>query len=265
MRRAATAVTLALVCGLLLTPPLFAQSRGSTPCRLHDAFAGLVSAVAMDLGSCQSEPVAAPNGDLSQRTSKGLLVRRQSDNWTAFITGSWTWVDGPEGVAKRPNPERFDWEAGGGPDDGAMFSDVSGALLSGGDLAGGYSANSAHSSLGPFMSSMQLEREGTNVSRLGPFLIQESVWLLPTTELAHATFTDQVSIEHGDLSLTTTLADEAQVTGWRSDTTTGYNGRFAQISVHARRSNAVVNVVLAPAPRLEMATQIASMIIARLV
>lgn len=50
------------------------------------------------------------NGDSLQQTSKGLMVWRKADNWTAFTNGSRTWVNGPHGIQERGNGERFSWE-----------------------------------------------------------------------------------------------------------------------------------------------------------
>ena len=50
------------------------------------------------------------NGDIVQHTTRGLMVWRKADNWTAFTDGSRTWVDGPDGVQERGNDERFPWE-----------------------------------------------------------------------------------------------------------------------------------------------------------
>ncbi|MGE5619074.1 MAG: S1C family serine protease [Sphingomonadaceae bacterium] len=50
------------------------------------------------------------NGDSLQRTSKGLMVWRKADNWTAFTNGAETWINGPEGLQSRPNDQRFPWE-----------------------------------------------------------------------------------------------------------------------------------------------------------
>ncbi len=52
-----------------------------------------------------------PNGDSLQQTTKGLMVWRKADNWTAFTNGSRTWINGPHGVQERGNDERFAWEA----------------------------------------------------------------------------------------------------------------------------------------------------------
>jgi hypothetical protein len=50
------------------------------------------------------------NGNQIQGTTTGLLVWRKADNWTAFTDGYWTWVNGPNGIERRLNTERFPWE-----------------------------------------------------------------------------------------------------------------------------------------------------------
>ena len=50
-------------------------------------------------------------GDALQQTSKGLLVWRKADNWTAFTDGYTTWINGPYGLQSRANEKRFWWEA----------------------------------------------------------------------------------------------------------------------------------------------------------
>jgi hypothetical protein len=62
------------------------------------------------------------NGNSIQRTvnptrpasdglpKQGLMVWRKSDNWTAFTDGWMTWVNGPMGLLRRYNGERFPWE-----------------------------------------------------------------------------------------------------------------------------------------------------------
>jgi len=64
-----------------------------------------------DIGDCIANQVAAPNGDALQGTTKGLLVWRKADNWTAFTDGFHTWINGPDGLQERLNSERFPWEA----------------------------------------------------------------------------------------------------------------------------------------------------------
>lgn len=50
------------------------------------------------------------NGNSEQHTTKGLMVWRKIDNWTAFTNGYMTWINGPYGVQSRLNTDRFDWE-----------------------------------------------------------------------------------------------------------------------------------------------------------
>ena len=55
------------------------------------------------------------NGDSLQQTTKGLMVWRKADNWTAFTNGSHTWINGPDGIQDRDNNVRFGWEAQDNP------------------------------------------------------------------------------------------------------------------------------------------------------
>src|SRR5450756_2401317 len=50
------------------------------------------------------------NGNSEQHTTKGLMVWRKVDNWTAYTNGHMTWINGPVGVQSRLNTDRFDWE-----------------------------------------------------------------------------------------------------------------------------------------------------------
>jgi N-acetylneuraminic acid mutarotase len=65
----------------------------------------------VDVGECLADQSFAPNGDAVQGTTKGLLVWRKADNWTAFTDGYRTWVNGPGGLKQRLNSQRFPWEA----------------------------------------------------------------------------------------------------------------------------------------------------------
>lgn len=69
------------------------------------------------------------NHDSLQRTTKGLMVWRAADNWTAFTNGSRTWVNGPYGVMERANEERFAWEAPAPPPGVGMRIVQKGAAL----------------------------------------------------------------------------------------------------------------------------------------
>jgi len=52
----------------------------------------------------------ASNGDSIQQTTKGMMVWRKVDNWTAFTNGSTTWINGPVGMQSRLNDDIFPWE-----------------------------------------------------------------------------------------------------------------------------------------------------------
>jgi hypothetical protein len=71
---------------------------------LHDLTPG-------DVGDCLENQGFVGNGDAQQHTTKGLLAWRKADNWTAFTNGYETWINGPAGLARRLNIDRFPWEA----------------------------------------------------------------------------------------------------------------------------------------------------------
>lgn len=81
------------------------------PCQFILGFQTLQSMDPADVGTCADNQQFAANGDALQHTSNGLLVWRKADNWTAFTNGYWTWINGPGGLAKRLNTQRFSWEA----------------------------------------------------------------------------------------------------------------------------------------------------------
>ena len=62
------------------------------------------------VGSCTGNQAYAANGDAVQMTSRGMLVWRKADNFTAFTDGYRTWVNGPYGLQERLNADRFPWE-----------------------------------------------------------------------------------------------------------------------------------------------------------
>lgn len=96
----------------LLPAGASAAARPAHPCQYELGFATLASELAGVAGSCLENQGYAPNGDAHQHSTGGLLVWRKADNWTAFTNGNETWINGPQGLARRSNSERFDWEAG---------------------------------------------------------------------------------------------------------------------------------------------------------
>ena len=62
------------------------------------------------VGECLENEHFNESGDSTQATTSGLLVWRETDNHTAFTDGHHTWINGPNGLQKRLNSERFPWE-----------------------------------------------------------------------------------------------------------------------------------------------------------
>jgi hypothetical protein len=110
----ALVLTAALVLAAVLAPvPAGAQAA----CGFQLGFKAIANQIGTEVGRClEDEHFNPANGNAEQRTTAhhgngGLLVWRKADNWTAFTDGYWTWVNGPNGLQKRLNTERFDFEA----------------------------------------------------------------------------------------------------------------------------------------------------------
>jgi hypothetical protein len=100
---------LLVVPGLAGTIPVHAQA---APCQFQLGFKALHDLDPDDIGDCIDDEAHNPdNGDALQHTTAGLMVWRKADNWTAFTNGYSTWINGPNGLVKRLNTERFSWEA----------------------------------------------------------------------------------------------------------------------------------------------------------
>lgn len=102
-----TVAMLALVPMLLAASPVHAQATG---CQFVLGFATLHGMIAAATGDCTQDQHFALNGDALQETTRGLMVWRKADNWTAFTDGYHTWINGPKGLQQRLNTERFPWE-----------------------------------------------------------------------------------------------------------------------------------------------------------
>ena len=89
-----------------------ATAHAQPTCQFTLGFAQLHDLIPDFVGQCVDDEVHDPTtGDALQRTTNGLLVWRTSDNWTAFTDGSQSWVNGPLGLQRRSNDQRFGWEA----------------------------------------------------------------------------------------------------------------------------------------------------------
>ncbi len=95
-------------------PSTLHQETSGAACQYTLGFKALHDLIPAVVGDCGDNESHGANGDALQHTSKGLLVWRKADNLTAFTDGYWTWINGPGGVAKRLNTQRFPWEANPG-------------------------------------------------------------------------------------------------------------------------------------------------------
>jgi hypothetical protein len=122
-----------LVFGLVLLPllvlPASAEPAGAANgCRFVLGFRAIHDMIPQTAGNCLVNECHGDNGDALQETiawhgKGGLLVWRKADNWKAFTDGGTTWVNGPHGLQKRPNGQRFAWEG-----DAASYPIVSGTV-----------------------------------------------------------------------------------------------------------------------------------------
>lgn len=96
----------AFAAAALLLAPSPAQAQST--CQFVLGFQEMSTAV--DVGTCVDNQSNAANGDALQHTTKGMLVWRKVDNWTAFTDGYRSWINGPSGLQSRLNTELFDWE-----------------------------------------------------------------------------------------------------------------------------------------------------------
>lgn len=108
----------ALAFVLVVTPVVGAlpARADASDCKFIGGFRQLHDLIPDIVGDCiENEQHNPTTGDALQRTTRGLLVWRKADNWTAFTDGVTTWVNGPNGIQSRSNAERFPWEAASAP------------------------------------------------------------------------------------------------------------------------------------------------------
>src|SRR5688572_7184614 len=93
---------------MMMTPSAVAR----TTCSFTLGFKALHDLMPDVVGDClESEQTDPATGNLTQRTTNGLLMWRKADNWTAFTDGPNTYIARPEGVVTRPTDgPRLPWE-----------------------------------------------------------------------------------------------------------------------------------------------------------
>ena len=103
--------SIGLLLGLFVTT-LVLGSAMAADCEFVLGFKDLRDVVGHGIvGECLENEHFSANGDGTQKTTGGLLVWRKADNHTAFTDGHNTWINGPNGLQKRLNSERFPWES----------------------------------------------------------------------------------------------------------------------------------------------------------
>ena len=96
----------------LLVLTLVVGSASAADCEFALGFKALRDLIGQEIvGECLENENHNDKGDSAQSTTGGLLVWRKADNYTAFTDGHHTWINGPNGLQKRLNAERFSWEA----------------------------------------------------------------------------------------------------------------------------------------------------------
>ncbi|MGE5619519.1 MAG: hypothetical protein ACM3US_09705 [Sphingomonadaceae bacterium] len=73
-------------------------------------FKALAEQIPAVVGQPLEDEHGVANGDVIQRTTRGLMVWRKADRWTTFTDGATTWILGPFGLQSRSNGELFPWE-----------------------------------------------------------------------------------------------------------------------------------------------------------
>lgn len=92
----------------------FLEANGSVAgCTFHPRLGELREKLgAFLVGDCVEDPLVAAGADALQRTTRGQLVWSKTDARASFTDGHQTWIEGPNGIVRRGNHERFAWERG---------------------------------------------------------------------------------------------------------------------------------------------------------
>jgi hypothetical protein len=261
-RRRLWLMALAVLC-LQAPATASAQSAPQSQCSFSATFRQLVDAALSEIGLCRGPELTDTSGDIVQATARGLLQWRKAESWTGFIGPKQTVILTDGGVVRRSNLDRFDWElTDGASADTGLYGDPSSGLLPPTVLGLGYDVSDAKASEAAASSTIDFIAQ---TSIRGPRSMIQTVQVLPSPDLAHALFLDLGNLQQGDMTLkTVSLADETAVVAWRPDDPSTFGASFRQLAIRTRRSNAVVTVVLIPGTRVDLAVQLASMILGRL-
>ena len=102
-------VVLAAVLAFLLGTSVPLPLAWAQTCEFHSGFRTLRDLLPDLVGECLENERTTVEGT-QQRTTGGLLVWRQADNWTAFTDGYRTWSISPQGLQQQSNAASFGWQ-----------------------------------------------------------------------------------------------------------------------------------------------------------
>jgi hypothetical protein len=102
--RLAVRLAFCLLLPLLVGSTIPNREAGAATCEFRLGFAALKAAIPNVVGDCvENERHATANGNAIQQTTRGLLVWRKADNFTAFTDGFRSWIVISGGIAERRN------------------------------------------------------------------------------------------------------------------------------------------------------------------
>jgi len=110
VRRAPLISALAAAVWMLL-PAAAGATTYAAGCTFQGGFKILHDLASAQVGDCVTDQAYSASGDAQQLTTRGMMVWRKADNWTAFTDGYRTWINGPFGLQVRLNTDRFPWES----------------------------------------------------------------------------------------------------------------------------------------------------------
>ena len=102
---------LALPLSLLISMAFAPSPAQADSCSYQLGFKTLHDLDPAFFGDCLDNQSYNSNGDATQHTTRGLMVWRSADNWTAGTDGSITEINGPNGLVRRPNNTRLPFES----------------------------------------------------------------------------------------------------------------------------------------------------------
>ena len=94
-----------------VSPQLIEANGPVGGCSILPSLASLRTRIGPNLvGECVEDALVPVGADARQRTTGGELIWRRADARASFTDGHETWLEGPDGIVRRHNHERYAWE-----------------------------------------------------------------------------------------------------------------------------------------------------------